>query len=111
MSETKARKDARRRRAAGYAPGYTIGITIFVKADGDMGLFENGLRQNVLFLYLLFKNSPSCARVYLLNHGDGDMPTVPEGLGIDPAAIVRTPQVLEQLDYVIGIGAAIDRET
>ena len=36
---------------------------------------------------------------------------MPDGLGIDPSAIVRTAQVLDQLDYVIGIGAAIDRET
>lgn len=112
MGESKQRRDARKRRTAqGFEPGYTIGITLFVKADGDLGLFENGLRQNVLFLYLLFKNSPNCARVYLLNHGDGDHPRIPENLGIDPDAVVRTPQVIDQLDYVIGAGAAIDRET
>ena len=112
MGASKQRKDARKRRAAqGFAPGYTIGITLFVKADGDLGLFENGLRQNVLFLYLLFKNSPNCARVYLLNHGDGDNPQIPEELGIEPGAVVRTHQVIDQLDYVIGAGAAIDRET
>jgi hypothetical protein len=112
MGASKQRKDARKRRAAqGFAPGYTIGITLFVKADGDLGLFENGLRQNVLFLYLLFKHSPNCARVYLLNHGDGDNPQIPEGLGIEPGAVVRTHQVIDQLDYVIGAGAAIDRET
>ena len=33
--------------------GYTIGITIFVNANGELGLFENGLRQNVFFLYRL----------------------------------------------------------
>ncbi len=93
------------------ARGYTIGITIFVKADGSLGLFENGLRQNVLFLYQLFAASPNCRQVWLLNHGDGDNPQVPDGLGILPGAIVRTAQVIDELDYVIGIGAAMDRET
>lgn len=112
MGESKRRRDARKRRAAtGFKPGYTIGITLFVKADGDLGLFENGLRQNVLFLYLLFKNAPGCARVYLLNHGDSDQPKIPEGLGIAPDAVARTHDVIDQLDYVIGAGAGIDRET
>jgi hypothetical protein len=112
MGESKQRKDARKRRGEqGFGPGYTIGITIFVKADGDMALFENGLRQNVLFLYLLFKNSPNCRRVYLLNHGDGDAPLIPERLGIPADAVVRTRDVIDQLDYVIGAGAAMDAET
>jgi hypothetical protein len=93
------------------ASGYRIGITIFVKADGDLALFENGLRQNVLFLYQMFKNAPGCERVYLLNHGDGDKPIVPPGLGITEDTIVRTPSVVEELDFVISIGAAMDRET
>lgn len=112
MGESKVARDARKRRSSqGFKPGYTIGITIFVKEGGELGLFENGLRQNVLFLYLLFKNSPNCAKVYLLNHGESDEPKIPEGLGIEPDAIVRTAKVLNQLDYVIGCGAAIDRET
>src|SRR5579871_6313461 len=112
MGESKQRKDVRRRREAdGFKRGYTIGVTLFVKADGELGLFENGLRQNVLFLYLLFKNSPNCARVYLLNHGESDDPKIPDGLGIDPGAVVRTHQVIDQLDYVIGAGAGIDLET
>jgi len=93
------------------ATGYTIGITIFVKADGTLGLFENGLRQNVLFMFQLFKAAPNCARVYLLNHGDGRDPIVPEGLGISPEDIVSTTDHLDELDYVIGLGAAMDRET
>ena len=93
------------------ASGYTVGITIFVKADGSLGLFENGLRQNVLFMYQLFQAAPNCARVYLLNHGDGRDPIIPDGLGISADAIVNTPDVLDELDYVIGLGAAMDRET
>jgi hypothetical protein len=91
--------------------GYTVGITIFVKADGTLALFENGLRQNVLFMYQLFSAAPNCKRVYLLNHGDGRIPIVPEGLGLDPTAIVSTQDVIDELDYVIGLGAAMDRET
>jgi hypothetical protein len=101
--KTKARKSPE--------SGYTIGITIYVKADGSLGLFDNGLRQNVLFMYLLFSAAPNCKRVYLLNHGDGRDPIVPDGLGLDPAAIVNTSDVIDELDYVIGLGAAIDRET
>jgi hypothetical protein len=90
---------------------YTVGITIFVKADGTLGLFENGLRQNVLFLYLLFKAAPNCRRVFLLNHGDGEPADVPPGLGLEPADIVRTSEVIDQLDYVIGLGAGMDAPT
>ena len=91
--------------------GYTVGVTIFVKADNSLALFENGLRQNVLFMFQLFKASPNCKRVYLLNHGDGRDPIIPEGLGIEPEDIVTTNDVMDELDYVIGLGAAIDRET
>ena len=91
--------------------GYTIGITIFVKGDGSLALFENGLRQNVLFMYQLFASSPNCKRVYLLNHGDGQTPIIPDGLGIGASDIVNTKDVMSELDYVIGLGAAMDRET
>ena len=88
--------------------GYTIGITIYVKPDGDLSLFENGLKQNVLFLYHLFKAAPRCRKVYLLNHGDGEAVEPAEYLGIEKGAIVRTPTVIDELDYVIGLGAAVD---
>lgn len=100
-----------RKGADDLAKGYTIGVTIFVKADGTLGLFENGLRQNVLFLYLLFKAAPNCRRVFLLNHGDGEPIEFGEELGLARDAIVRTAQVIDQLDYVVSIGAAMDRET
>jgi hypothetical protein len=90
---------------------YTIGITIFVKTDGTLGFFENGLRQNVLFLYHMFKSSPNCERVYLLNHGDGDPTEFPEGIGLDKNDIVRTDKVIDQLDFAIMIGAAMDKES
>lgn len=91
--------------------GYVVGVTIFVGAEGELGLFENGLRQNVLFLYQLFRAAPHCARVLLLNHGDGEPGEIPPGLGVAREDIVRTPDVLDALDYVIVIGAAMDRET
>lgn len=91
--------------------GYTVGISIFVNANGDLGLWENGLRQNVFFLYEMFKAAPNCGKVVLLNHGDGDPAAMPEGLDYPLDAIVRTPAVIDDLDYVIVIGAAIDPTT
>jgi hypothetical protein len=87
---------------------YTVGITIFIRVDGDLGLYENGLRQNVLFLWQLFRSSPNCARVHLLNHGDGEFQGWPEGLGMDGVPVVRTRDVADELDYLIVIGAAVD---
>ena len=80
---------------------YSVGISIWVHANGDMGLFENGLRQNVVFLYNLFRAAPNCRRVYLLNHGDGDAPIIPDGIPIERNDIVRTGDVLEKIDFVI----------
>ncbi len=88
--------------------GYTIGITIYVDAEGNLGLWENGLRQNVLFLYEMFRASPNCARVYLLNHGDGEPTETVEGYDDLRGDIFRTATVIDQLDYVIVVGAAID---
>lgn len=91
--------------------GYVVGITIYIPADGDPNFFANGLRQNVIFLYQLFAADPKCKRVFLLNHGDGELSPNKEIPGVPREALVRTPTVLDQLDLVIGIGAAIDRET
>ena len=91
--------------------GYTVGISIFVNADGDLGLWENGLRQNVFFLYEMFTAASNCAKVYLLNHGDGEPTAMPDGLNFPLDAIVKTADVMASLDYVIVIGAAIDPAT
>ncbi len=99
------------RKGDGPRRGYVVGVTIFIKAGGELGLFENGLRQNVLFLYQLFRAAPDCARVLLLNHGDGEAGEIPAALGVAREDIVRTPDVMGALDYVIVIGAAMDRET
>jgi hypothetical protein len=91
-------------------PGYTVGITIFVNEGGDLGLYENGLRQNVLFLYQLFAAAPQCARVHLLNHGAGEFDTWPAGLGMEGVPVVRTATVIDDLDYVIVLGASVSPE-
>ncbi len=87
--------------------GYSVGITIFIAANGDLGLYENGLRQNVLFLYQLFAAAPGCRRVHLLNHGDGEFAGWPADLGMDGVPVVRTTQVADDLDVIIVLGASI----
>ena len=88
--------------------GLHIGVTIFVKADGDLGLWENGLRQNVVYLYHLFKASSEVEKVYLLNHGDAEPGDVPAFVGFTREDIVRTKDVERQLDAVIVLGAVMD---
>jgi Protein of unknown function (DUF2827) len=91
---------------------YTLGITVFVNADGSLGLYENGLRQNAVFLYNLFRRSDRFEKIYLLNHGDGEVDREREkNAPVDLDAIVRTPDVEHELDFVICIGAAIDEPT
>lgn len=90
--------------------GYVIGLTIFVNADGSLGLSENGLRQNVLFLYHLFAASPNCAHVYLLNHGDGELVEDVERYGVRRSDVVRTPSVADRLDIVVSVGAVMERD-
>ena len=88
-------------------PGYTIGLTMHVKPDGDLGLFENGLKQNVHFLHQLFANSPNCKRAFLLNHGAAD-PIISAGYPVKAKDVVRTADVIDKLDYVISVGTAIE---
>ena len=56
----------------------------------------------------MFRASPNCARVFLLNHGDGEPSEAIDGLDEALGDIVRTATVIDQLDYVIVIGATID---
>lgn len=87
--------------------GYRVGITIFVRSGGDMALYENGLRQNVVFLWQLFDAAPDCKRVHLLNHGDGEFVGWPEGLGMEGVPVVRMAEVVDDLDYLIILGAGV----
>lgn len=91
--------------------GYVAGVTIFVGADGKFSFFENGLRQNVLFLYRLFAASPRCRAVYLINHGDAEPSEDISAWGIAREKLVRASVLPERLDYLIVIGAAVDRAT
>lgn len=84
---------------------YRLGITVSVKPDGDLGFFENGLKQNVWFLYELFRRSPNCEAAFLLNDS-GHTPKVPDWMDLNPARIVPTLEA-GKLDYVIGAGTDI----
>lgn len=88
----------------------TVGITIFVNKDGGLGLYENGLRQNVIFLHELFRGIKGY-KSYLLNHGDGVLKEDVNSYGFSAKDIVYTADVEDELDYVICIGAAIDAST
>lgn len=89
--------------------GYTVGITIFVQPGGELGLYENGLRQNVIFLHQLFAAAPGCRAVHLLNHGDGEFAGWPDGLtAMAGVPVVRTAEVADDLDYVIVLGASVE---
>ncbi len=90
--------------------GYCVGITIFVGVGGDLGLYENGLRQNVIFLYQLYAADPDCRRVVLLNHGDGEFIGWPPSLGMGDAVVARTVEVAADLDVLIVIGTAVEPE-
>ncbi len=80
---------------------------MFVNADGSFGFFENGLRQNVVFLYHLFRAMPECAGVRLINAGDGPVREDPAVVGVDPRDIVTAETLPEGLDYLINAGAAL----
>jgi hypothetical protein len=80
---------------------------MFVNADGTLGLFENGFRQNVLFLYHLFRAMPACARAILVNAGDGALSEDISRFGVDPADVMTLPACADQLDVLICAGAAI----
>ena len=103
-------KSAIRRRLRPTA--YTVGISVFINPneEGGYAFFSNGLRQNVLLLYQLFKNSRNCERVYLLNEGTGETPTLPDGLGGDKIRVAKTRDVVDDLDVLLVVGAAVPRE-
>lgn len=88
--------------------GFEIGISIFVNGDGTLGLFENGLRQNVIFLYQLFRALPGCARVWLVNGGDGELSQNVAAYGVDARDVVRLEQVAQRLDFLMTMGAALN---
>lgn len=83
---------------------YNVAISMDFTDAAFGGIFTNGLRQNNIFLYRMFKASPNCAKVWLLNVG-GPEYKFPDGvLGVDPDAIVRFDQIKDDLDYLVVVG-------
>lgn len=87
--------------------GYTVGVTIHVGEGGDLGLYENGLRQNVVFLRELFAASPNCARALFVNCG-APFNEWPPGIGLDGVPLHTPADIIDELDYVIVIGASLE---
>jgi hypothetical protein len=93
---------------SGLKTGFEVGISVFVNGDGTLGLFENGLRQNVVFLYQLFRAMPGCARVWLINGGDGELRQDVRKFGVSNDDVARLEAIAERLDVVITMGAALN---
>jgi Protein of unknown function (DUF2827) len=89
--------------------GYRIGITVHVRPDGDLGLFDAGIKQNVLFLAMLFHAAPNCAAVYLLND-TGVEPILPPWLPFRPKFLASNDPLVAELDYVLGVGTVVTPE-
>lgn len=90
---------------------YCIGITIEVKADGTFSFFNNGLRQNVIFLYKLFAASANCEKVYLIHNNTPAKEPFPSELGLGEVLFVSAAEMPEDLDYLIVLGAGIEIKT
>lgn len=88
--------------------GYTVGLTAHVGEDGDLGLFTNGLKQNVLFLAKLFDSAPDCKRVVLISQSSYE-PVLPDWLPFKPEIVSPWSQAGLELDYLIGIGSLVER--
>lgn len=89
-----------------------MGITISIKEDGDLAFFSNGLRQNVVFLYHLFKASPNCERVYLVSQNPPSPKIGKRDFGVDwKNDLFPIAEVAEELDYLISLGSALEIST
>lgn len=83
---------------------YNVAISMDFTDAAFGGIFTNGLRQNNIFLYRMFKASKNCANVWILNMGGPDY-KFPDGvLGIAPDAIVRFDQIKDDLDFLVVCG-------
>ncbi len=65
----------------------------------------------MILLYRLFRAMPDCARVWLVNGGDGELADDIATFGVDPADVTRLDAVAGQLDLVVCAGAALDPAT
>lgn len=86
-----------------------IGITFFASEQINK-IWSNGTVQNVMFLYMLLKQSPRIGEVYLINGGDADH--LPETL-LPPhlkPALARFEEVVETLDVLIDFHVQLSTE-
>lgn len=86
---------------------YRVGVTISIKPDGDLALFSNGLRQNVLFMYKMFEASRDCADVFLISDKLVGEAIKGDLFGIPREKIVLIEDVVDQLDYLIVLGSSV----
>lgn len=83
---------------------YNVAVSMDFSDANFGGVFTNGLRQNTIFVYRMFKASPNCANAWLMNCGSVDY-QFPEGtLGIPPDGIVKFDQVKDDIDYLVVVG-------
>lgn len=87
--------------------GYRIAITMDFLDEAFGGLFTNGLRQNAVFLYQMFKASPRCRDVKILNMGAADFRFPDRAMGVEPDAVVRFDEVKDDLDVVLVVGTRL----
>lgn len=84
---------------------YKIALSMDFSDAAFGGLFTNGLRQNVLFLYHLFQASPNCEKVFLLNCGSIEYEFPDGALRLLPDTIVRFDDVKDDIDFLIAVGS------
>lgn len=84
---------------------YNIAIAMDFAEGNFGGIFTNGLRQNNIFLYRMFKSSARCRNVWLLNSGSVDY-SFPEGtMGLAPDAVRRFDAIKDDLDFLLVVGS------
>lgn len=89
---------------------YSIAITIDIKSDGSFAFLNNGLRQNVIFLYRLFLSSMNCKAIYLVNDSGYTPEPFPAGLNIGQPKIYTTLELPDDLDYFVVLGASVSAD-
>lgn len=83
---------------------YNVAISMDFNEGDYGGVFTNGLRQNNIFLYRMFRASENCANVWLLNVGSREYHFPGGVLGLADDAIVRFDQIKDHLDYLVVVG-------
>lgn len=86
---------------------YKVGITIDLKSDGTFSFFNNGLRQNVIFLYKSIAASSNCEKVYFIHNHPTTFEEFPADLGLGKPEFVHSSKIPEDLDFLIMIGTEL----